>query len=519
MKMLGERQWTLAVKCMGKVQAKELFDKYADALVREAARAGDFVIAVRYLNEYKLDQPEHKLLMQHVVDCMITYSEMYKAIKYSIKFGLANTENTEGGDAAVSRYDTKKLIRKAIEMGQFHVATLYIRKLRLKDEFVAELAEMEQRQQARLREFREFVGFRESQFSHPATQHQLYTLIGDKAASDADLVELDLVTVDVVLSEVEEIIPRKKKREVVESEQKVEETGAGGTASLVFETITTTITSSGDASLQSTERQSRFNFARTSAPGLQPPPSHAAHTTAPSSDSIPQERAHAPPPGLAQFAQPAAVRTDESSSSFNFAQFASALQGNAAPASSPTHIPALSPTPQQMQQNLQQQAAMYAQHAPMMNGNFSRGPVPPPPSFVPSFHQGNFMQNMNPNQAPLPSYMMPPPPPAQPQQNLSGGMNPSMDIASLAMQFHSSGFGGGGMGRGPGFVMNGGAPAGNYPPQMPPQTSAGGAPPALNHLFPSFAPPPPPPQFAPPPRSSFKPSIGYTSVTTTRQKK
>lgn len=515
MKMLGERQWTLAVKCMGKIQAKELLDKYADALVREAARAGDFVIAVRYLNEYKLDQLENRPLMQHVIDCMITYSEMYKAIKYSIKFGLADTESAEGGDATVSRYDTKKLILKAIEIGQFHVATLYIKKLRLKDEFVAELAEMEQRKQARLREFREFVGFRESQFSHPATQHQLYTLIGDKADVDADLVELDPVTIDVVLSEVEEIIP--KKREVVESEQEIEETGAGGTIRVFETTTTTTVTNSGDASLQTTERQSRFNFARTSAPRIQPP-SHLAPPTAPSSDPIPQERAHAPPPGLAQFAQPAAVRTEESSSSFNFAQFASALQGNAAPApvSSPTHIPALSPTPQQMQQNLQQQAAMYAQHAPMLNGNFSRGSVPPPPSFAPSFHQGNFMQNMNPNQAPPPSYMMPPPPP-QPQQNLSGGgMNPSMDIASLAMQFHSSGFGGG-MGRGPGFGMSSGAP-GNYPPQMPPQTSAG-VPPALNHLFPLFAPPPPPPQFAPPPRSSFKPSIGYTSVTTTRQKK
>lgn len=518
MKMLGERQWSLAVKCMGKVQTKELLDKYADALVREAARTGDFVVAVRYLREYKLDQDENKPLMKYLIDSMINYGEMYKAIKYSIKFGLEKNPEDEGNGAlqtVATVYDTKRLILRAIEIGQYHVAATYIKKLRLKEHFANELVGMEQKQQARLREFRDFVHFRESQFSHPGTQHQLYTLLGDKFMSDGDMVELEPVVVDVVISEVEEIIPKKKKEG---SEQTMEsshdEVSAANFPAKQQQQPSperaVENASEMDTSPQSSERQSRFNFARTSVPDAAPPGLQASSSLQ-SNDPSPNERVQAPPPGLAQFTQSAPPRSEASPSSFNFAHFASSLQSSV-PASGPGPAP---PQPQVQShapgmQHMPPPNQPFSHQAPMSNGNFSRGPAPPPQSFPTSYHQG-YMQNMNPSQGQPPSFMMPPPP--APPQRTQGVNSPSMDIAALAMQFHSAG-----AGRGfgaPSFGVNNAGPVNAYPPQMPPPT---GSPPALNHLFPSFA-PPPPPQFAAPPRSSFKPSIGYTSVTTTVKRK
>ncbi|KAF1322672.1 hypothetical protein FI667_g11099, partial [Globisporangium splendens] len=521
MKMLGERQWTLAVKCMGKVQTKDLLDKYADALVREAARMGDFVIAIRYLNEYKLDQNENKMsLLTYLIDCMINYGEMYKAIKYSIKFGLDKNPEDKSGNGAVQTasetpYDTKKLIRKAIEIGQYHVATLYIKKLRLKEHFVSELREMEQKQQGQLREFREFVRFREAQFSQIAIQQQLYALLGDTLIGDADMVELEPVIVDVVVSEAEEIIPRKKKTDP--EEEKCDENAPNNAAagSVPAHQQFQSSSDAKDKSPQSSERQSRFNFARTSVPDSAPP-----GLSMPSSllaNEKERMQASAPPPGLSQVPQVAPPRAEESSSSFNFAQFASSIQQASGTPSAPGMTPPQpqvhgGPGPQHIQPNHQ-----FAHQAPVLNGVYSRGPLssPPPQAFPSSYHQG-YMQSINPGQGqlPPPSYMMPPAP--APPQRTQGVNSPSMDIAALAMQFHSVG-----AGRGfgaPGFGNN--SSSGAYPPQMSPlPPPPAGVPGGLNHLFPSFAPPPPPPQFAPPPRSTFKPSIGYTSVTTTVKRK
>jgi hypothetical protein len=336
---------------------------------------------------------------------------------------------------------------------------------------------------------------------------------------DTDMVELEPVIIDVIVSEVEEIIPRKKKTNPEE-----ETIGENAPVNAIAANLPAQQQSSPNAkdrSPQSAERQSRFNFARTSVsdsvpPGLSVPSMLKTN----SFDSKERMQASAQPPGLSQMHQVPQVappRAEESSSSFNFAQFASSIQQVSGPPSAPGMAPPQpqlhgGPRLQHIQPNHQ-----FAHQAPMLNGAYSRGPLPSPPpqAFPSSYHQG-YMQNMNPGQGqpPPPSYMMPPAP--APPQRTQGVNSPSMDIAALAMQFHSVS-----AGRGfgvPGFGNNNGG--GAYPPQMsPPPPPPAGAPGGLNHLFPSFTPPPPPPQFAPPPRSTFKPSIGYTSVTTTVKRK
>lgn len=579
--MLHERQWSLAVKCMNKVTEKAAFDACAAALVRAAARAGDFVVALQYLREFKLDQaPEHRALLMDLVDTMVTFSEMYKAIKYAIKFGLSN-ESADGDKPSPSnsssRFDTAHLIRQAIAIGQFHVATFYIKKLRLKDAFANELVAIEAQKRARLTEFRDFVGFREAQAQHPALQHELAALLGDRMVTDADFVELEPVTRDVVVSEEVEVVPRTKRSSPAAADQAAApDATAEATETPPRSDHHSVVANTVETSRPDTERQSRFTFARHSSGAESAAPSLPASTATAqrTTEASPLERpsgASLPPPGLGAFAPPAPRSdSDASGSSFNFAAFANALQSNGSASASVSsssqqqqQMSSRAPPPPGMmhppmpsmqmrqqpppmhhhyhQQQQEQQAAphggMYTQHGNAPPNQFGRGPgappPPPPPSFAPLYHQSSGNGFM-PNQAP-PSYMMPPPPPppsSMPQQqNSSNGGFGGMDIASLAMQFHSGG------GRGPlggappppppAFGMsnsngnsNGGGMA--YPPQMGlPQPPAGAPPTALNHLFPSFAPPPPPPQFGapPPPRTAFKPSITYTSVTTTRQKK
>ncbi|KAJ0409136.1 hypothetical protein ATCC90586_002847 [Pythium insidiosum] len=198
-KLLEHRQWSCALKCIQKLSNKELIDKYCEALVREAARVGDFVVALRYLREFKLDQPAtHGVLLRYFVDCLVHHSEFYKAIKYAIKFGLAE-EDSETGETSV--YATSVLIRRAIDCGQLHVASTYIKKLGLRDQFQAELEIIKQRQRALLQEFRAFARLRDAQYHHAVFQTQLALLLGDKAQDEwVD----EAVSVEVTLSEEEE---------------------------------------------------------------------------------------------------------------------------------------------------------------------------------------------------------------------------------------------------------------------------------------------------------------------------
>lgn len=484
--LLRERQWSLAAKCMGKVTAKPALDACADALVRAAAQAGDFVTSLRYLREFKLDDvATHRALLEDVVRTMALYSEMYKAIKYAIKFGL---QDNDSDDNSTGPFATRTLVRQAIEVGQVHVASLYIKKLRLKDAFAHELAEIAHKQTTQLHEFREFVGFRDAQVSHPASQQALAALLGDLAETDADFVALEAASTEIVLTESEEIVPRRRREAAPAEMRRSSDDDASRVAA------------SSDPGRLDSERQSRFSFARASA----------------STESGVGAQLQPSPPGLALFATvaPAEPSTSPSTSSFDFAQFASAVQ---------SHTP---PVMNQLPPSLGGPPGMYASMAPIHH--FGREPMPPPPPpasllYAPMYPQdtrsGGFLPTMHAGQAPSPPSFLPPP---SALQNLSTGGFSGMDISSLAMQFHSGGGGGP-----PAFGSMNHSGAMRFAPQLhphaPPAASAPLSTPAAlpqQQLFPaSFAPPLPPPQFAPPPRSSFKPSIGYTSVTTTRQKK
>jgi hypothetical protein len=557
-RMLEQRQWALAVKCMNKLDSKEELGKFQQALVQEAARVGDFVTSIMYLREFKLDQPDtYQALLCFIVDAMIGHGEFYKAIKYAIKFELAGDESSD----LQSKYGTKALIMRALQSGQYHVATTYIKKLKLRDDFAQELIEIEKLQQARLVEFRQYMQLRMAQYEDPGYQMQLHRLIGEKAIADAELIVLDPVDVDVVISETEEFFPRKKKASVNTDEEsglmdtstpQVPIEGAEAPSEGVEEALDQL-----QVSDSSPQRQSRFKFAQaTSSTGDQ---SAVTHPTDP--DERQPNVVEGPLPPSSRLPNPPG---------FNFAEFASSVQQMAPrsiqppgfhtpstqpPGFEPSVIPprAVSPTSSLHQSGLQSHSASQStfqlppppqgfrpvvQPPPgvlPMHSAYSnpamRGQMPPPTGGM-GFPQGPspasgavYTASFQPPLPPQPSqamHMQAPPYPTGPgnstvNSTLGSGGSGGFDIASLAMQFHSSG-------SAPGFSGGfGGAPP---PPPAPPAGFANspirpyqpvGGYPGAPHLSPAFGFMPPPP---PPPTSTFKPSVSYTtSVITTRQKK
>lgn len=558
--LLQYRQWASVIKCIAKLSTKELKDQSNEALVREAARVGDFIDALRYLREFKLDNQEtHPALLRWIVDCMISQQEFYKAIKYAYKFGL--TAQAES-DAAYAQYNTNALILKAMECGHYHVARTYIKRLRLKDKFQKELAEIEQQQQARLREFRDFVRFRDAQYNHPSIQTQLLELINQEPDQ---YVDSEPVLVDVVIAEVQEVVPRKKRAKQPEAEaekrlsQAQDEDDGDDEVILLNQSLDVRVPAEDgtaakpkeqDVEPRSSHRESRFNFART----------RSEEST---NSSGPERSALLPPPGLQRFTEPPSAPQapplpsndvsqspfgkDMSAGGFSFSQFAKSVQissqpsGNQPPLPPPPPPSMLSRMPppggmhpshqnplitqsrlygegtgmsshQHQQLGPQPPAPFMQQHQQAMNlfhnqpplpadhHRFSNGPSPSPPGM---FFQGNNIPNMAsngpPHHAPGSFLQLPLPSPHLPQSQQFNVNN--SDIAALAMQFHSHGGGNNGLGFG----------ATRGPPPLP------SGPVAHQHLF-SMA--PPPQAFVPvPPRPSFKPSIGYTtSVVTTRPK-
>ncbi|TMW68407.1 hypothetical protein Poli38472_005875 [Pythium oligandrum] len=510
LKLLEHRQWNSGVKCINKLPSKELTDKYSEALVREAARVGDFLTALRYLREFKLDQPDvNGALLKYFVDTMIAYGEFYKAIKYSIKFGLnvPSEEEQETGEKSV--YDTELLIRRAIASGQFHVALTYIKKLKLKDNFVAELSLIEQQQVRMQKEFREFVALRDAQQQHPLIQNQLASLLG--LNSNEKRVQ-QVQEVEVVVSVEERVVPRKPKTQVTQEAPVIRTTESTVEIKLregvpAAEVIANR-RSSGDSDQAEAPRQSRFSFARSTEQTSQ------SQTQPPTSSRL--------PPGLAS-SDPQTISSQPSSSGFNFADFATALHdtGASTPLSSPPPPPER-PNPPQFSNSqgppqppfgqgipgTSQRPGGYFQQPPLPFNNPPPPPgsgygAPPPPPPMPMYYGGNQPGLAAP---PLPNSSMPPMPG---QSHMSSQSGPSMDISSLAMQFHARP-----SPPGPAFNMGGAhrsfAPP---PPPLPPGVPMG--------LFPPMPPPPQPFGMQPPmqPASTFKPSMSYTSVTTTRQKK
>ncbi|KAG3115517.1 hypothetical protein PI125_g5494 [Phytophthora idaei] len=531
--MLKQRQWSQAVKCMNKLSDKDdTRAKFYEALVRETAHVGDFVTSLRYLREFKLDQGNGDAtlsLLRYLVDAMVTHGEFYKAIKYAIKFNLAKNPLDDAIAAAeaalaaangeeipvqeednteyLSQYNVELLIRKAIEGGQFHVATTYLKRLRLREKFADELVAIEKAQQSRLLEFRQYAQLRHAQFQDPTFQKNLYALLGDQP--EDEMVELEPVEVEIVLSEEQEVFLRKKKAQKDEEEPKeieTEETSPVSESSKRVEEQQQQSTVSAE-----TAGQSRFGFARAPSSPQPPLPSvpvpiveEDSEDSQTRSKSAPPSRS--PPPGLSNSsdAESTQANAEESPGSFNFANFAKSVQVSGPPPppnAAPSSQPLQQPPQQQPFLNQQQQAqAMFGRPMPpMANNQFTGGPPGyPMPPMMPQQNPMYFPRgNLPPGAMQPPGYPQPPPPP--PPSNNGGG---AFDVASLAMQFHSassngsSGFGG----------FGGPRPPMNYP----------GAPQNGQQLFPGMPPfgvPPPPPQ------STFKPSMSYTSVTTTRQKK
>lgn len=563
--MLEQRQWTLAVKCLNKLESKEELAKFQQALVQEAARVGDFVTSIMYLREFKLDQPDtYQALLRFIVDSMISHGEFYKAIKYAIKFELAGDAENAAGDLQ-SQYGTKALILRAIQSGQYHVATTYIKKLKLRDDFAEELVEIERLQQARLAEFRQYLQLRAAQYEDPAYQRQLYLLLGEKAVADAEMIVLDPVEVDVVISETEEVFPRKKKAPASTEEESslVDSTtpqapvevavGAPAPERGVEEALNEL-----QVSESSPQRQSRFKFAQATTT----PTAEKSAVVSPLIPGEPQPTTVEPPlPASSPLPQPPG---------FNFAEFASSVQqmpprGIQPPGFQPPGFQPPAPTqassihqsvaqsqphgttiqsapqpplPQGFRPVVQHpQGGMPAHSAysnPPMRGHmqspvggmgYPRGPAPPA---MPS--GAGFTPSFQPPLPPQPSQVMHTPPYSMGNSNptmgsssantATSGSGGGFDIASLAMQFHNS------SGSTPGFSSSGfgGSNVAPPPPPTPPMGYANnpmrpyqpaGGYPGAPHLSPAFGFAPPPP-----PTSTFKPSIGYTtSVITTRPKK
>lgn len=164
------------------------------------------------------------------------------------------------------------LIRKAMEYGQFHVATTYIKKLRLRERFTDELAAIEKAQQTQLLEFRQYAQLRLAQFEDPTIQKNLHSLLG--AQAEDEMVELEPVEVEIVLSEEQEIFPRKKKAKQPKQEEE------GQTVKKEEQTPATELSQQVEEQQQEQQQepnppaesagQSRFGFARASSPPPRP---------------------------------------------------------------------------------------------------------------------------------------------------------------------------------------------------------------------------------------------------------
>ncbi|CAI5709057.1 unnamed protein product [Hyaloperonospora brassicae] len=538
--MLQHRQWSLAVKCVNRLSDATAATKaeFYEALVRAAAQVGDFVTSLRYLRELKLDEgttDATRQLLQFLVDTMLAHGEFYKAIKYAIKFKLAKNplEDAAAALAAANgeepvlndqdhteylpQYDVEALIRRAIEGGQFHVATTFIKRLRLREAFADELVLIDKAQQTRLLEFRQYAELRLAQYHDTAVQQNLQALLGGQA--EDEMVELEPVEKEVVLFETEEVFLRKDKAQVEaenEDESGLNEKGRQAHINTVGENEQQEF----DAHAE-TVSQSRFGFARETLPT---PPAVPSTSVRVDDEKIqlcskpPPPSRSAPPPGLFDVSESndAVDHERDDTGSFNFAEFAKSVQASCPPlppdaAPLPPSFHRL-PAPQEQQHRQHPHAdqqkhgqAIFGQHMLCMpNAQSMNGPpgYPMPPTMPPLdptyFPRGQ----VAPGAMQSRGYAQPPPPPLPP----SGSGGGAFDVAALAMQFHNKGSSHGS----PGFRGFGG-------PSPPPVAPAGILPMGQPQQFPAGM--PPLPFSLPQPQSTFKPSMSYVSVTTTRQKK
>ncbi|KAI9908738.1 hypothetical protein PsorP6_003806 [Peronosclerospora sorghi] len=526
--MIKQRQWSQSVKCINKLSDKDdARIRLYEALVRETAHAGDFVASLRYLREFKLDQGDRDTtinLLRNLVDAMLAHGEFYKAIKYAIKFNLAKNpldDVTTAAGAALStvlpnlnegdrteylpQYNVESLIRKAIDSGQFHVASTYIKRLRLREKFFVEHSLIEKSQQNQLLEFQDFTRLRLSQFQDPAFQQHLHALLGDQA--DDEMVEHQ--PKEVVISETKEIFscerivdPLQKNND--EKNKLTEEKGESSVSQSIEADEIKHLETKASAEIPI---QSRFGFAQASPLPTRPttPVSSVELTEDDHDGNKPQIESLTPaksaPRRLLELSEVNSVQNDEPAGAggSEFGSSSKAVERSGLSRSSysvPSSVP-LQPCPQQQQQSysyLHQQ-----QMAPLLTDQYGSGRtgypmstmLPQNPTYVPG---GN-----RPPDAMQRGYPRAPPPPPPPSMNEGH----AFDVAALAMQFHSDDGNNN---------LSGVSFGGQCPPMGYPDAQLDGH---RQLIFPgiSISPSRASPQFV------FKPSVPYTSVKTTSRGK
>ncbi|EQC28979.1 hypothetical protein SDRG_13316 [Saprolegnia diclina VS20] len=162
-RMMNEQQWAAALKCIkGRPSAFT-----TRMLVERMILCGDFLPAIAAIKDFGLgaDLP----LLRQMLDSMLSFKELYKALKYASKFGL-------DADAA---YAPQSLIRVALGEKQHHIAQLYIKKYKLEHEFAAELAAMESEKLDKLLAFRVLMQRKRHRLCRPEYQAQYRLCLGD----------------------------------------------------------------------------------------------------------------------------------------------------------------------------------------------------------------------------------------------------------------------------------------------------------------------------------------------------
>ncbi|RHY31837.1 hypothetical protein DYB32_004128 [Aphanomyces invadans] len=187
--LLAERQWSAAIKCVK--QAKLGAEYTGEVLVHHMIQSGDFLSSLHYLKAF--DLTGNVELVRRMLHFMIRYGELYKALKYSIKFGLSKEPS----------FDSRRLIDLAIDRRQFHVALLYIKKLKLEATYQDDLRHIAHEKDHLLASFRALMAKKRQRQLSPAIQARLQLCLGDLYEPPVD------EDAEIVLSVEEEVFPRK----------------------------------------------------------------------------------------------------------------------------------------------------------------------------------------------------------------------------------------------------------------------------------------------------------------------
>ncbi|RQM28821.1 hypothetical protein B5M09_008298, partial [Aphanomyces astaci] len=195
--LLGEQQWSAAIKCVKMAKRTAVYT--GPVLVRHMIQSGDFLSTLHYLKAF--DLTGDVALVRHMLDFMCRYGELYKALKYSVKFGLA----------AEPAYDPRRLIDMAIDRRQFHVAQLYIKRLKLDDLYQDDLRHIAHEKDHLAASFRALMAEKRQRQLSPDVQARMQACLGDLYEPPSDEER------DVVVSVHEQVFAKKQPKETTPS--------------------------------------------------------------------------------------------------------------------------------------------------------------------------------------------------------------------------------------------------------------------------------------------------------------